>query len=110
MISENLIQDLNIELTEVKNKNDLMNVKSKFLGKKGKELAYSNSKFERLLDKFGATFRPRSKKSQELFEGQMRVTGEEGAAAIVAKDLVKDIDDSFKKIFNKSKFISRRMC
>ncbi len=35
MISENLIQDLNIELTEVKNKNDLMNVKSKFLGKKG---------------------------------------------------------------------------
>ena len=72
------------------------------LGKKGKELAYSNSKFERLLDKFGATFRPRSKKSQELFEGQMRVTGEEGAAAIVAKDLVRDIDDSFKAIFNKS--------
>ena len=35
MISENLIQDLNLELTEVKNKNDLMNVKSKFLGKKG---------------------------------------------------------------------------
>ena len=32
----------------------------------------------------------------------MRVEGEEGAAAIVAKDLVKDIDDSFKKIFNKS--------
>ena len=72
------------------------------LGKKGKELAYSNSRFERILDKFGATFRPRSKKSQELFEGQMRVTGEEGAAAIVAKDLVRDIDDSFKKIFDKS--------
>ena len=72
------------------------------LGKKGKELAYSNSRFERLLDKFGSTFRPRSKKSQELFEGQMRVTGEEGAAAIVAKDLVRDIDDSFKTIFNKS--------
>ena len=31
----------------------------------------------------------------------MRVEGEEGAAVIVAKDLV-DIDDSFKKIFNKS--------
>ena len=73
-----------------------------FVGKKGKELAYSNSKFERLLDKFAATFRPRSKKSQELFEGQMRVTGQEGAAAIVAKDLVRDIDDSFKTIFNKS--------
>ena len=75
---------------------------AKFLGKKGKELAYSNSKFERLLDKFASTFRPRSKKSQELFEGQMRVEGQEGSAAIVAKDLVRDIDDSFKNIFDKS--------
>ena len=72
------------------------------LGKKGKELAYSNSKFERILDKYWCTFRPRSKKSQELFEAQMRVKGEEGAAAIVAKDLVRDIDDSFKNIFDKS--------
>ena len=75
---------------------------AKFLGKKGKELAYSNSKFERLLDKFASTFRPRSKKSQVLFEAQMRVEGQEGAAAIVAKDLVRDIDDSFKTIFDKS--------
>ena len=75
---------------------------AKFLGKKGKELAYSNSKFERILDKFASTFRPRSKKSQELFEAQMRVEGQEGAAAIIAKDLVKDIDDSFKNIFDKS--------
>ena len=72
------------------------------LGKKGKELAYSNSKFERILDKFASTFRPRSKKSQELFEAQMRVEGQEGAAAIIAKDLVRDIDDSFKNIFDKS--------
>ena len=72
------------------------------VAKKGKELAFSNSTFERLVDKFASKFRPRSKKSQELFEGQMRVEGEEGAAAIVAKDLVKDIDDSFKKVFNKS--------
>jgi len=75
---------------------------AKFLGKKGKELAYSNSKFERILDKFASTFRPRSKKSQELFEASMRVEGQEGAAAIVAKDLVRDIDDSFKTIFDKS--------
>ena len=75
---------------------------AKFLGKKGKELAYSNSKFERLLDKFASTFRPRSKKSQEMFEAQMRVEGQEGAAAIVAKDLVRDIDNSFKTIFDKS--------
>jgi hypothetical protein len=75
---------------------------AKFLGKKGKELAYSNSKFERILDKFASTFRPRSKKSQELFEASMRVEGQEGAAAIIAKDLVRDIDDSFKNIFDKS--------
>ena len=75
---------------------------AKFIGKKGKELAYSNSKFERILDKFASTFRPRSKKSQELFEAQMRVEGQEGAAAIIAKDLVKDIDNSFKNIFDKS--------
>ena len=72
------------------------------LAKKGKELAYSNSKFERILDKFAASFRPRSKKSQELFEASMRVEGQEGSAAIVAKDLVKDIDQSFKTIFDKS--------
>ena len=73
------------------------------IGKKGKELAFSNSQFERFVDKYiAAPFRPRSKKSQELFEAGMRVQGEEGAAAIVAKDLVRDIDDSFKKIFDKS--------
>lgn len=72
------------------------------VAKKGKELAFSNSTFERLVDKFAANFRPRSKKSQELFEGQMRVEGQEGSAAIVAKDLVKDIDQTFKQIFNKS--------
>ena len=32
----------------------------------------------------------------------MRVEGQEGSAAIVAKDLVKDIDQSFKTIFDKS--------
>ena len=73
------------------------------IGKKGKELAFSNSQFERFIDKYiAAPFRPRSKKSQELFEASMRVEGQEGAAAIVAKDLVKDIDQSFKNLFNKS--------
>jgi len=73
------------------------------VAKKGKELAFSNSTFERLVDKYvAAPFRPRSKKSQELFEASMRVEGQEGASAIVAKDLVRDIDDSFKKIFDKS--------
>ena len=42
------------------------------------------------------------KSHKSCLEAQMRVEGQEGAAAIVAKDLVKDIDDSFKTIFDKS--------
>ena len=80
------------------------------IAKKGKDLAFSNSKFERFVDKYiAAPFRPRSKKSQELFEASMRVQGEEGASAIVAKDLVKDIDESFKKIFDKSMPVADRV-
>ena len=79
------------------------------IGKKGKELAYSNTRFERLVDKFAANFRPRGKKSQELFEASMRVEGQEGAAAIVAKDLVKDIDQSFKNLFDKSMPAAERL-
>ncbi len=73
------------------------------LAKKGKELAFSNSVYDRLIDKvFGAPFRPRGKKSQELFEAQMKVEGREGSAAIVAKDLLRDTDEVFKEIYDKS--------
>jgi len=73
------------------------------LAKKGKELAYSNSVFERLIDKtFGAPFRPRGKKRQDLFEAQMKVEGREGSAAIVAKDLLRDTDEVFKEVYDKS--------
>jgi hypothetical protein len=73
------------------------------LAKKGKEIAYSNSTFERLIDKvFGAPFRPRGKKRQDLFEAQMKVEGREGSAAIVAKDLLRDTDEVFKEIYDKS--------
>ena len=73
------------------------------LAKKGKELAFSNSVYDRLIDKvFGAPFRPRGKKSQDLFEAQMKVEGREGSAAIVAKDLLRDTDEVFKEIYDKS--------
>jgi len=73
------------------------------LARKGKEIAYSNSTFERLIDKvFGAPFRPRGKKSQDLFEAQMKVEGREGSAAIVAKDLLRDTDEVFKEVYDKS--------
>ena len=54
-------------------------------------------------------FRPRGKKSQELFEAQMRVGGEEGSAAVLAKDIIKDIDGTFKNIFSKSKDVARKI-
>ena len=73
------------------------------LAKKGKAIAFSNSVYDRLIDKvFGAPFRPRGKKSQELFEAQMKVEGREGSAAIVAKDLLRDTDEVFKEIYDKS--------
>tara|TARA_R100001443_G_scaffold109_1_gene427 strand:- start:1505 stop:5284 length:3780 start_codon:yes stop_codon:yes gene_type:complete len=73
------------------------------LAKKGKKIAFSNSVYERLIDKvFGAPFRPRGKKSQELFEASMKVEGREGSAAIVAKDLLRDTDEVFKEIYDKS--------
>ena len=73
------------------------------LAKKGKELAFSNSTFDRLIDKyFGAPFRPRGKKRQDLFEAQMKVEGREGSAAIVAKDLLRDTDEVLKDVYDKS--------
>ena len=80
------------------------------IAKKGKEIAFSNSKTDRFIDKYiAAPFRARGKKSQEMFEAQMRVAGQKGAAAIRAKDIVKDIDQSFKSIFAKSKDAASRV-
>ncbi len=80
------------------------------LAKKGKELAFNNSKIDRIIDKYiGAPFRARGKKSQEMFEAAMRVEGQKGAAAIRAKDIVKDIDQSFKSIFAKSKDVASKV-
>ena len=82
----------------------------KALAEKGKKLAFSKSKLERNIDAvLGAPFRPRGKKSQELFEAQMRVGGEEGSAAVLAKDIIKDIDGTFKNIFSKSKDVARKI-
>ena len=73
------------------------------LAKKGKELAFSNSSFERIVDKYlGAPFRPRGKKRQDLFEAQMKVEGREGSAAIVAKDLLRDTDEVLKTVYDKT--------
>ena len=80
------------------------------IAKKGKDLAYSNSQIEKIIDKYIAQpLRPRGKKTQELFEAQMRVEGQEGAAALQAKDIVRNIDDSFKNIFAKSKNAASRI-
>ena len=42
---------------------------------RGKELAYSDSQFLRLVDKVGGAFRARGRKPQEVFEAKMRQMG-----------------------------------
>lgn len=44
-----------------------------------------------------------------MFEAEMRVAGQEGAAALEAKDIVKNIDQSFKRILSKSKDAASRV-
>ena len=57
-------------------------------------MAYSNSAIERYIDKYlFQPFRPRGKKTQELFECiQMKVEGTKASVAIVAKDFIRDVN------------------
>lgn len=74
-------------------------IAQKFI-KQGDQLAYSNDKLDQWLDKFGAQLRPRSFKSQELFEGTQKVQGKINAGQVTSKDLILDID---KTILNVAK-------
>jgi len=71
------------------------------LSQRGKDLAYSNSQVEQLVDKYiGEPFRARGKKSAELFEGLKKVEGKIASSQVTAKDLIMDID---KTLFNIAK-------
>ena len=74
------------------------------LSKQSKDLAYSNSQIERLIDKtLREPFQARSKKDPTLFEEQIKALGRIERQDLLAKDLVKDIDINLAKVVQKSK-------
>ena len=72
---------------------------AKMLATRGKDLAYSNSLFERWVDKWiGQPFRARSKKPLEVAREVRRQEGKEASARVLAEDFLLDIDDKTKAI------------
>ena len=83
---------------------------AKALAQRGKELAYSDSAFERWINKYvGAPFRPRGDLPQEIFAAEMTKQGLKARDTDAAKEIVntitKEVDKVFPEmetIFNKS--------
>jgi len=82
---------------------------AKTLATKGKELATSNSKLLRTLDKFGALFRPRGRKPQEIFQAKRTETGRQMLDANRAIELVKRIDREVDYMFPATKTAFNRL-
>ena len=73
---------------------------AKLLGQRGKELAYSRSKFQRLIDKYiRAPFQPRGKLTQEIFESEMLKQGFKARDSRRANEIVQNITKTIDKIF-----------
>ena len=72
---------------------------AKALATRGKDLAYSNSRFERFVDKVGRAFRPRGALDQELFEEGMIKQGLQAADLNRANQLVRKITKATDKMF-----------
>jgi len=65
---------------------------AKALATRGRDLAYSNKKIDRILDKyFGAPFRPRGNLTQELFDAENIKEGLKASDKLVAKEIVDNI-------------------
>jgi len=81
---------------------------AKMLAKQGKELAYSSSKIARGLDKFGAIFRPRSSKPEEVFLSKMTENARKMADTNFSMEQVARIDTVTNKYFPATKsFLDR---
>ena len=66
---------------------------------KGKDLAYSNSAFERWVNRWVAQpFRARSKQPLEVAREVRRKEGREASARLIAEDFLRDLDDKTKAI------------
>tara|TARA_E500000318_G_scaffold44378_1_gene41965 strand:+ start:3021 stop:7016 length:3996 start_codon:yes stop_codon:yes gene_type:complete len=71
----------------------------KLLATRGKELAFSDKKIERNLNKFGGFFRPRDNVPEEIFLARVREKGKEMADTNFAMEQVKRIDREVDKMF-----------
>ena len=72
----------------------------KALATRGKELAYSDSAFERWVDKYiGSPFRPRGDLPTEVFESEMAKAGLKARDTFRAKEIVENITREVDKIF-----------
>jgi len=79
---------------------------AKALATRGKDLAYSNSKFERWLDKYiGASFRPRGSLTQELFDEENLKEALRSVDINNAREIVDRITRETDKIFPEAKTI-----
>ena len=76
---------------------------AKTLAKQGKELAYSSSKIARALDRFGATFRPRSAKPEKVFLSKMQENARKMADTNFSMEKVARIDKITNKYFPATK-------
>ena len=73
---------------------------AKALAKRGKDLAYSDSAFERWVDKYiGSPFRPRGDLPTEVFEAEMAKAGLKARDTFRAKEIVENITREVDKIF-----------
>ena len=68
---------------------------AKLLAQRGKELAYSESKFQRAIDKYiRAPFQPRGKMTQEIFESEMLKQGLKARDSKRANEIISNITKS----------------
>ena len=72
----------------------------KALAKRGRDLAYSNSSFERWVDKYiGSPFRPRGDLPQEVFEAEMAKAGLKARDTFRAREIVENITREVDKLY-----------
>ena len=72
----------------------------KALATRGKELAYSNSAFERWVDKYiGSPFRPRGDLPTEVFESEMAKAGLKARDTARAREIVENITKKVDEIY-----------
>ena len=78
----------------------------RILQAKNQNMALSNSKIDRWIDKFTSVFRARSTKHPAIFEGIQKLEGIKSKYTLIAKDFIRNIDDSLRKMSKNTSKIS----